>query len=104
MSRTPIRPPARPPGFSDATRTKRLEPQRPAAPPISRRAGTRQINLRLLLPLHERYRRLLRDCNDAGFETSLTEIIHALLYAGPHDVDSTRRMVRNWRSVLEGGP
>ena len=97
MTRPPIRPPRRVAVVSSPPEQFAT----PAGATLSRRAGTRQVNLRLLLPLHDRYRRLLRDCDAAGFETSLTELLHALLYAGPHDVETARRLVRDWRRVLE---
>ena len=47
------------------------------------RAGTRPLSVRVLVPLLTRYKRLVRDLDDEGFETTLTEVVHALLLAGP---------------------
>jgi len=69
----------------------------PTAIPSSRRTGTRQLNLRLHVELHERYRRLLRACEDAGLETTMTELLHALLHVGPQDPEAVREIVRTWR-------
>ena len=60
-------------------------------------APTRQFNTRLLLPLHERYARLARRLEDEGFDTTVTEIVHALLHEGPTDLDETEALVRRWR-------
>ncbi len=103
MIRPPMRPPTRLPGF---TAQNEARPAAAATPSpqigdalLSPRAGTRQLNLRLALALHQRYRRLLRDCEDAGIDTSMTELIHALLHQGPDDVPSVVRLVRAWRDA-----
>ena len=43
------------------------------------RGGTRQLNVRVLVPLMERYRGLVRDLDAAGYGTSLTELVQAVL-------------------------
>ena len=104
MTRSAIRPPARVPGFKAPN-----EPDAaPPAPPVeqrtvdlSPRAGAKQLNLRLALGLDTRYRRLLRDCRDAGIDTSMTELVHALLNEGPRDVQEIRVLVRGWRQTLD---
>ncbi len=96
-----MRPPTRVPGF---TAQNEASPAAAATPSpqigdfsLSPRAGTRQLNLRLALGLHQRYRRLLRECEDAGTDTSMTELIHALIHQGPEDVASALQLIRAWR-------
>ena len=67
---------------------------------LSRRAGSRPLHLRLALSLDARYRRLLRDCEDDDIDTSMTEIVHALLHTGPSDVAQVRELLRAWRKAL----
>src|SRR4051812_20277595 len=78
MNREPIRVPAFP------------GPPKPAPPrpPVGRRApdpraGTRQLNVRVAVALLDRYAGLVRDLGDEGFTTSTTELVYALLHAGP---------------------
>ena len=106
MTRVPMRPPATATVSGVGQNEERpsapqAEPAPRADAPLSRRAGTRQLNLRLLLAVHERYRRLLRDCEEADFETSLTELVHALLYEGPKEPGEARQLVRRWRQALD---
>jgi len=111
MSGEPIRTQesaARVPGFSAPANERAGSPPDAAAtdasavwPTLNSRAGTRQINVRVLAPLLVHYKTLLRDLDDDGFETSLTELMHALLYAGPRTPDQARRAVRQWRRVLD---
>jgi hypothetical protein len=56
--------------------------------------------VRPALPLDSRYRQLLRECEDDGIETSMTELIHALLHAGPSGAAEARELLRNWRRAL----
>ena len=105
MTRQAMRPPARVPGFKapnepDPEPPAPSEPQRAAD--LSPRAGTKQLNLRLSLGLDQRYRALLRDCRDAGIDTSMTEIVHALLNEGPRDADEMRGLVHSWRGAVSG--
>jgi hypothetical protein len=98
-----MRPPTRVPGFTTQNEAGPAAAAAHSKPvgdvSLSPRAGSRQLNLRLALGLHQRYRRLLRDCEDEGIDTSMTEIIHALLHQGPDDVRSARQLVRAWRSA-----
>lgn len=57
--------------------------------------------MRLLEPLHARYMQLVRDLDDDGYRTSLTEVTHALLDAGPTHPDEVRQLVRAWRRCRE---
>ena len=97
MTRQPMRPPARVPGFKGQNE---LSVQPPVVP-LSRRGGTKQLNLRLLVGLDDRYRGLLRECKDAGINTSMTELVHALLHEGPSDVGDVRILLRRWRPALD---
>ena len=55
-----------------------------------------------MAPLLGRYKRLLRDLDDEGFETTLTELVHALMLTGPATTDEARELVRQWRRTLDG--
>ena len=102
MTRPPITPPARVPrafagGAGDARPDTALGDLR-----LSRREGSVQINLRLLLPVHRHYRALLRDCDADGLESSMTELIHALLVLrGPRDIAGVRQLVRAYRAAFD---
>jgi predicted nucleic acid-binding protein len=61
--------------------------------------ATRQLNVRVRVDLHDRYRALLRALEDAGVETSMSELVHALLEQGPRDVDAAIDVLRRWRQV-----
>jgi len=64
-------------------------------------AATRQFNTRLLEPLHQRYSALLRQLEDDGYKTSMTELLHAMLHAGPENADQARKLIRDWRLARE---
>jgi len=70
-------------------------------PALDLKAGTHQLNVRVLAPLLGHYKKLVRDLEDDGFDTSLTELMHALLHAGPRTPEQARRAVRQWRRVLD---
>jgi hypothetical protein len=67
-------------------------------------AGTTSLNVRLLVPLHARYRRLVRELEDEGYRTSSTELFHALLHFGPEGTGEARELLRRWRAVLDADP
>lgn len=98
---------ARPPGFAQAGPSPPAVPERAPEPPVPaplsrapyRGAPVRQLNVRLLEPLHQRYRTLLRDLHDSGEPTSMTELVHALLHAGPASADEARTLVERWRDA-----
>ena len=74
------------PSASPSETTPGLTSRSPMAPAaLDPRAGTRQLNVRVLAPLLARYKRLVRDLEDEGFETSTTELVHALLHLLGHD-------------------
>jgi hypothetical protein len=62
-------------------------------------AGTRsrQFNVRLLDPLKDRYERLRRELGDQGIDTSVTEMLHALMHEGPESADEARALLQRWR-------
>ena len=64
-------------------------------------AASRQVNTRLLEPLHARYMQLVRELGDDGYQTSFTELLHALLEDGPVTADEARESVRAWRRRRE---
>lgn len=68
------------------------------------RAGTTSLNVRVLVPLHGRYRQLVRTLEDEGYRTSSTEIFQALLHFGPANTDEARELLRRWRAVLDADP
>jgi len=76
---------------------------KPSDPPRDPYAGapSRQYNTRLLEPLHSRYVQLVRDLEDEGYRTTMTEIVHALLDAGPTAADDARELVRAYRRKRE---
>ena len=57
--------------------------------------------MRILLPLLQRYQHLVRDLDDAEFDTSLAELMHALMYPGPEDAAEARQLIREWRRAME---
>jgi len=67
-------------------------------------AGTTSLNVRVLVPLHARYRQLVRALEDEGYRTSSTEIFQALLHFGPANTDEARELIRRWRAVLDADP
>ena len=93
--------PARVPGFVAPQETNAVPPAEPTSPDWST-AGSRQVNLRLRIPLHQRYRRLLRELDAEDFSTSLSEIVHALLDQGPPDTSAAKDVVRQWRRKVAG--
>jgi len=59
--------------------------------------GVKQLTLRLPVALHRRYRRLVRDLEDEGVDSSMTELVHALLHEGPATTSDARALVARWR-------
>jgi hypothetical protein len=91
------------PGFAaPAPPASPTSPRTPDAQPVDTRSvlesvGTRQLNVRIPVVLHRRYRYLLRDLEDAGIETSMTELVNAVLCAGPADAAGARGLLRALR-------
>jgi hypothetical protein len=97
MTREPIRVPGFPSEETAASSPGESRPQ----PALSTRAGAKQLNVRILLPLRERYKRLLRDLDDQGFDTTMSELVQALLHDGPTATDDAKRLIRKWRRALD---
>src|SRR4051812_25729117 len=103
MSATPMKTPrpARPiPGFPPRAPTPP-----PASPPppagMDRAAGSKPLNVRVLIPLLKRYQKLVRELNDAGYRTSLAELMHALMLPGSSTTDEARALIRDWRRAMD---
>ena len=97
-SRATPQPPPRVPGFrGDAT-----GPQTTPLPhPGTSTRAVRQLNVRVDATLLDRYRILLRDCENAGIAIAMTEVVHALLHAGPATPDEVRALIRTYRRAHE---
>jgi len=67
-------------------------------------AGTQSLNVRILVPLHARYRKLVRDLEEEGYRASATELFQALLHFGPQDTRDARELLRTWRALLAADP
>lgn len=67
-------------------------------------AGTTSLNVRVLVPLHVRYRKLVRDLEEEGYRASATELFQALLHFGPAGTDEARDLLRRWRTLLDADP
>jgi hypothetical protein len=93
--------PMRVPGFPEPAAPPAAAAGAPAAPQFDRRAGSRQLNVRVLTPLLDRHKALIRALDDDGFETNLTEVVQALLHGVPDDPGEIRRAVRAWRRTLD---
>lgn len=91
-------PPPRVPGFKGES-TGQHTPPLPHAGTSAR--AVRQLNVRIDATLLDRYRLLLRDCEDAGITIAMTELVHALLHAGPATLDEVRALVRTYRRAHE---
>lgn len=91
------------PGFAAAPPAVGPAPQpnaNPEPPRADRASATRQLNVRARVDLHDRCRQLLRDCENAGLDTSMTELVHALLHSGPSDPGGVRDLLRVRRRAL----
>lgn len=64
-------------------------------------ASTRLFNMRLLEPLHAHYTQLARELTDQGFKTNVTEIVTALMDAGPTNTGDARELLRSYRRKRE---
>jgi hypothetical protein len=87
------------PGFPDSVAAPAGEPEPTLE--LHRRAATKPLSVRLMAPLLLRYKRLLRDLDDEGFDSTLTELVHALLHQGPRTTDEAREVVKRWRRTLD---
>ena len=98
MTSRPAPPPPRVPGFKDGP-TGQSTAQPASSGPGPR--AVRQLNVRVDATLLDRYRGLLRACEDAGIAIAMTELVHALLHAGPATPDEVRALVRTYRRAHE---
>jgi hypothetical protein len=97
------------PGFPQPSSDRAPDPtpEQPAQiPPVQgpvfdRRAGTKQLNVRLVVELLDRYRGLARSLVDRGYETTLSELIHAVLLSGPSNPEEARSFIREWRRAMD---
>jgi hypothetical protein len=64
-------------------------------------APRRALSVRVSADLLDRYVALLGALRGERLETSLTEVVHALMYAGPTSEDELRELVRQWRRVRD---
>ncbi len=99
MTRPPARPSGRVPGFTTAADAAHPSGEPSPVRAVGRLRATRQLNVRVRVDLYDRYRVLLRALEDAGVETSMSELVHALLEQGPRDVDVAMDVLRQWRRV-----
>ena len=94
--------PMRVPGFPEPAAPPPAAAVPPApTPQLDRRAGSRQLNVRVLTPLLDRHKALIRALDDNGFETNLTELVQSLLHRAPDDPSEMRATVRAWRRALD---
>jgi hypothetical protein len=68
---------------------------------LTRRTPTRPLSVRVMHPLIDHYKKLVRELEDTGFDTTVTELVHALLHAGPQMPAEARLLVRDWRRHLD---
>jgi hypothetical protein len=96
------------PGFPDEQSTRvDAQPVRPGgATPYRLTAHTpkRLFTAQLMRPLIVHYHDLVRDLERDGYTTSVTEVLHALMHAGPATKAEARALLRNWRRVIETDP
>jgi hypothetical protein len=90
------------PGFAQAVEPEAIVSRPRSDEALSRRTPTRPLSVRVMAPLVARYKRLARDLDDEGFDTTVTELVHALLESGPATPDEARALVRRWRRILDG--
>ena len=91
-------PPPRVPGFKGESSGQHAPPLPHA---VTSARAVRQLNVRVDATLLERYRLLLRDCEDVGVVIAMTEVVHALLHAGPATSDEVRALIRAYRRAHE---
>ena len=89
------------PGFPPPEQLAEPADDKPVAPTLDRRAPVKPLNVRIALPLLARYQQLVRDLNDAGYATSLAELMHALMLRGPATADEARALIRDWRRATD---
>jgi hypothetical protein len=82
------------------TRSTRGADERPAASPYVG-AATRQVNVRILIPLINRYEGLAHElrAGEPAVRTTVTELVHAQLHRGPGTAEEARELLREWREL-----
>lgn len=60
-------------------------------------AASRQVNVRMPLPLIEHYERLVAELKAEGAKVTLTELLCSQLDQGPTSTTQARARVRAWR-------
>jgi len=65
------------------------------------RAPQRALGVRVSADLLERYAVLLAGLRGDRLESSMTEVVHALLHAGPRTQEELRCLVREWRRARD---
>jgi hypothetical protein len=92
-------------GFPGADTTPADETSVPpnAAVPHRLTAHTprRVLTVRLMRPLIVHDHDLVRELERDGYATSVTELIHALMHAGPATKAQARAVLRDWRRELD---
>jgi len=68
---------------------------------VDHRAERRMLSVRVSSELHGRYERILRELDMEGVDSSMTEIVSALLYAGPQTSDDARQILRQYRRARD---
>jgi hypothetical protein len=96
------------PGFPETASTQ------PDAPPVRPSGASpyrltshtprRVFTVRLMRPLIVHYHDLVRELERDGYATSVTELVHALLHAGPATKAQARALLRDWRRQLDADP
>ena len=104
-ARPPMQMPRRIPGFPPPEPAADLAATPPVLrdtePALDRRAPAKQLNVRIVMPLLQRYHRLVRELDDAGYSTSLAELMHALMLPGPTTPAEARALIREWRRATD---
>ena len=73
----------------------------PAVERLYAMAPRRTLNARVSADLLERYARLLGGLRGDRLDTSMTEVVHALLHAGPRTQEEIRVLLRQWRRARD---
>ena len=100
-ARPPLPTPRRVPGFPPPEQLVEPADAHPVEPTLDRRAAVKPLNVRIVLPLLQRYQQLVRELNDAGYATSLAELMHALMLRGPTTPAEARALIRDWRRATD---
>lgn len=96
-----VRSPRRVPGSPPPEQLAEPANAHPVEPTLDRRAAVKPLNVRIVLPLLQRYQRLVRELNVAGYATSLAELMHALMLPGPTTAAEARALIRDWRRATD---